>query len=425
MERNVKIFPIYKLFSYDILFYYAISILYLNGTKGISLSEIALLSSIYAGTAIIAQIPSALITDRIGLKKSMIVGNLCCLLWGIIYLVAPTFEILLFGDIACAFGFALKGASESPFIYSSLKRLSRVSDFSKVEGKGSSLYFIAEAIACILAGYLYNINAYLPVIFSCICSLIATILAFYTKSIKNLKTATLTPAERKDELIGGFKFIFKSKRLHALLLFAALFYGVLSLSNLYIKTFLNDLNVNSTLFGYIFAAASITASIGSLVPEKISKKFKNQTLANLSLTFVVSFVIIGVVSLLTKNYTVLLVTSIIIYLLQMFIRGAYRIIVKNYLSNYTTSTIRSKLMSIYYLAENFGSAALLFITSSLLDNLSIGLIYTLSGFVLSVSLIAVLSYMETRIGLKPEQYDKTDRIDLQEKEEKAKQKQDI
>lgn len=418
MEKNIKIFPIYKLFSYDILFYYAISILYLNGVKAISLSEIALLSSIYSICAILAQIPAALLTDKIGLKKSMVLGNLCCLLWGIIYLTAPSFKILLFGDIACAFGFALKGTSESPFIYSSLKRLGRVSDFSKIEGKGSSLYFIAEAIACIVAGYLFNINVYLPIIFSCICILAATILAFYTKPIKNLKAGTLTPAERKDELIGGFKFIFKSKRLHALLVFSALFYGILSLSNIYIKTFLNNLEISSTLFGYIFAAASIFASIGSLAQDKIANKLRNQTLATLSLIFVSTFVLLGVVSLLTENFSILIVTAIIIYMLQMFIRGGYRIIAKNYISNYTTSTIRSKLMSIYYLCENFGSAALLFITSSLLDTVPIGLIYTLSGFVLSVAILIILNYMEPRVGLKPEQYGKSDRMDLQEKEAK-------
>lgn len=419
MERNVKIFPIYKLFSYDILFYYAVSILYLNGTKGISLAEIALLSSVYAIAAIIWQIPAAIITDKIGLKKAMVVGNLGCLLWGIIYLIAPNFKILLFGDIALAFGFSLKGTAESPFIYSSLKRLGRLSDFSKIEGRGSSLYFIAEAIACVVAGYLFKTNVYLPIIFSCICILAATILAFYTKPIKNLKFSESTLKERMNELIGGFKFIFKSKRLHALLIFACLFYGILSLSSIYVKTFLNHLNVDSTTFGYIFAAASISASIGSIAQEQISKKLKNQTLATISLIFISSFIFLGVISLLTNNYNILLIAAIIIYLLQMFLRGAYRIIAKNYISNFTTSTIRSKLMSIYYLSENFGSAILLFLTSSLLDAVNIGLVYTLSGFILSVTMIAVLNYMENRVGLKPEQYDKSDRIDLQEKENKT------
>ena len=105
-------------------------------------------------------------------------------------------------------------------MYSSLKKLNRLSDFSKIEGRGSSLYFIVEALACVAAGYLYKINVYLPVIFSCICALTDTILAFMSSPIKNLKTVNLTPKERKDELISGFKFIFKSKRLHALLVFA-------------------------------------------------------------------------------------------------------------------------------------------------------------------------------------------------------------
>ena len=150
----------------------------------------------------------------------------------------------------------------------------------------------------------------------------------------------------------------------------------------------------------------------------MSKALRNQTLTTLSLIFVSTFIVLGVVSLLTNNFYILLISAIIVYLAEMFIRGSYRIIVKNYVSKYTTSTIRSKLMSIYYLAEHFGTATLLFLTSSLLDSMEIGLIYTLSGFVLSIALIIVLNYMEPRIGLDPESYGTLDRMDLQEKEKK-------
>ena len=123
MQRNIKLFPIYKLFSYDILFYYAISILFLTGAKGFSVSQAALLSSIYSFAAILSQIPAAIVADKIGLRNSMIVGNILIMVWGLFYLVVPTFNIIIFGDIFCAFGFALKGTSESPFLYSSLKKI--------------------------------------------------------------------------------------------------------------------------------------------------------------------------------------------------------------------------------------------------------------------------------------------------------------
>lgn len=414
MQRNIKLFPVYKLFSYDILFYYAISILYLTGTKGFSLSQVALISSVYSLAGIASQIPASIVADKIGLRNSMIVGNILCMLWGLFYLTVPSFSIILIGEVVQAFGFALKGASESPFIYSSLKKVGKVSEFANVESKGSSLYFIVEALASILAGYLYFINPYLPIIFATTCSLIAVVLAYYMKPIKSQEKEKRTTKERFTEMFDGFKFIFKSKRLHALLIFACVFYGILSLANLYIKTFLNGIRVSSTLFGYIFAAASVASALGSMIQDKIKKRHRNKTLTTISITYITSFIIIGLFSLIFKNYYVLLTIGIIVFMAQSLMKGSYRIIIKEYVSRYTTSKIRSKLMSIYYLAESFGSTILMFIASKTIDLVTIGVSYCIFGFSLFIVMILILDYMNSRVGLDPTTYSKNDRMDLQE-----------
>lgn len=416
MQRNTKLFPIYKLFSYDILFYYAISILYLTTTKGFSLSEVALLSSIYSLASIASQIPASIVADKIGLRNSMIIGNILNITWALFYLAVPSFKFVIIGELLCAFGFALKGVSESPFIYSSLKRINKVSEFAKIEGKGSSLYFIVEAIASIVAGYLYFINPYLPLIFSAICSLTATILAFYMKPVKIKEKDLSNTKEKFNDMFSGFKFIFKSKRLHGLLIFACVFYGVLSLAYLYIKTFLNNINVPSTLFGYIFALASIASAIGSAIQDKIEKKHRNKTLSTISITYIASFIVIGIFSLIFENYYVLLTVGILTFIVQHLIRGAYRIIIKEYVSRYTTSSIRSKLMSIYYLAESLGSAVLLFIASKTIELVTIGVGYCIFGLALFAIIILILNYMNSRVGLDPSKYSKNDRMDLQEEQ---------
>lgn len=414
MQTNVKLFPIYKLFSYDVLFYYAISILYLTGSKGFSLSQVALISSVYSIASILSQIPASIVADKIGLKNSMIIGNIFCMIWSLFYLVVPAFELILVAELFCGFGFALKGVSESPFLYSTLKKSSRTSEFAKIESKGSSLYFVCEAIASVVAGYLYFINAHLPMIFACICFLIATILAFYMKPIKIKESEKQTTKEKFAEMFNGFKFIFKSKRLHALFIFACVFFGILSLSNLYIKTYLNDINVSSTLFGYIFAAASVASAIGSSVQDKIEKQHRNKTLSAISITYILSFILIGLFSIIFKEYNSLLILGIIVFLLQSLLKGAYRIIIKEYVSRYTTSSIRSKLMSIYYLAESFGSAILLFVASKTIDLVPIGFNYCIFGFALFIIMILILNYMNSRVGLEPSKYGKNDRMDLQE-----------
>ena len=413
MQKNIKLFPIYKLFSYDVLFYYAISILFLTITKGFSLSQVALLSSIYATSAIICQIPASIIADKIGYKNSMIIGNLLCMSWALLYILVPTFNILMFAEFLCALGFALKGVAESPFIYAVMKKEGQLSSYSKVEGRGSSYYFVAEAIASVAAGYLFYINAYLPMIFGALCFLIATVMSFYMKPIKTPQKEILTPKEHFAEMFSGFKFIFKSKRLHALLIFAAVFNGVVALSSLYIKSFLTGINVSSTLFGYIFALASVASAIGAAIQERIEKKYKNKTLSAVSIIFITSFVVIGIFSLIVESYMPLLIIGTIVFLVQTFIKGAYRIIIKEYVNRYTTSSIRSKLMSIYYLVESFGSAVLTFIASKTIDLVPIGISYCVFGFGLFIVLILILNYMSSRVGLDPNKYTKSDRMDLQ------------
>lgn len=416
MEKNVKIFPVYKLFSYDTLFYYAISILYLTNVKHFNLSQVALVSCVYSLASILGQIPASIIANRIGLRNMMILGNMLCLFWGIIYIVMPSFTAILIAEVLSAIGFAFKAVSESPFLYSTLKKLGRISEFSKVESKGSTLYFLFEAIACIAAGYLYKITPYLPIIFSSVCTLIALILAFCTKPIKNLKPEGTTFKERYEELKFGIKFIFKSKRLHALLIFSAVFYGILSLGYLYIKTYLNEIQVPSEMFGYVFAIASIAAAVGSAIQDKIEKKHRNKTLTTISIIYVLSFILIGIASLIFTDYTILLIFGIGIYSIQCIIKGAERIIAKTYISRYTTASIRTRLTSIYYLSEQLGSTILLFIASKVIELTNIGIVYSLSGLILTAVLILILNYMDSRVGLKPENYTKRDRLDLEEEQ---------
>ena len=121
--------------------------------------------------------------------------------------------------------------------------------------------------------------------------------------------------------------------------------------------------------------------------------------------------------MLFKNYSVLLTVGIIVFLLQSLLKGAYRIIIKTYVSRYTTASIRSKLMSIYYLAESFGSTILLFVASKTIDLVPIGLSYCIFGFALFVVMICILNYMSSRVGLDPSKYSKNDRMDLQEESE--------
>ena len=75
-RRNAKLFSIYKMFSWDLLFYYSIEFLFFTITKGISASEVLIINGIYLISKIIMQIPAVIINDAVGRKKGIIIGNL-------------------------------------------------------------------------------------------------------------------------------------------------------------------------------------------------------------------------------------------------------------------------------------------------------------------------------------------------------------
>ena len=65
LEHNVKLYKWYKMFAYDWVFFYAISVLFFSMTKGFSTSDIVYLTAFYTLAYCIFQIPSNFIVKKL------------------------------------------------------------------------------------------------------------------------------------------------------------------------------------------------------------------------------------------------------------------------------------------------------------------------------------------------------------------------
>lgn len=411
MNKNIKLYPLYTMFSYDFLFYYAVYTIFFVTVKNLSVSNIALFSTFFSAACILFQIPASSIVDKIGNKKSLVIGNLLNIVWILVVLLSNNFTVFLIGEVLSGIGFALKNAATTTFLYASLKKANRSNEYGKVEGKGSGFYFIIEAIACVISGYLYTISPYLPIIFTGACLVAATIIAL------NFEEVT-TPGEYASQkeyftsLKSSFKFIFHSPRLRALLLFSLIFYGVVTSSKLLTNAFFLEFNLSSEGFGYAFAIFAILSAIGSRMERIIEKKHRNNTLQFFSLSYIILLALAGILALFKLYNTTIIYIGVFAFGLQAFLKGAYRVIMKQYMTRYTTQKIRNTLMAFYYLVENIGNCMFSFITSVIIGVLSASISCIIMGILLFVLMVLVLMYMEKRVGLDPTTYTKKDRSDL-------------
>ena len=88
-RKNAKLYPIYKMVSWDLLFFYSIEFLFYTITKKVTASEVLMINGLYLLFRILGQIFAVAITDFIGKRNSIILGNILLLCYMLILLLLP------------------------------------------------------------------------------------------------------------------------------------------------------------------------------------------------------------------------------------------------------------------------------------------------------------------------------------------------
>ena len=408
---NTRLYPIYKMISWDLLFYYSIIFLFLTQAKNFSASQVLLGEAFFTTSCLILQIPIGILVDRIGKKRSLIFANICMCIFSFMLIIINSFNQLLIAYFIDAIGYVIKCVCETNILYDSLpKGKKRGGLYSTIDGLGASRYYIVDAITSIIAGFSYVINPYFPIILCFIGNLISTILSTKFRNIQ-------MPDEEKEnktsmykyfkDLKEAVKFSVKSKRLRALLVFFGLMSGLLYNMTTLRSGVLNQIQIPEQYFGIIFAISQVMASIMSKSQNILNKKLKNHTLAYLGIPLTISCIIIGILANVSES---LFSTYVIIFLFifQGGIKGAYNVLIYRYLNNFTVKKIRTKLATIRNILYSIFSIVISLIGAAFLNVTMSSYTIIIIGCITTIIIILLLDYMRDKVGLKMSEYGKQD-----------------
>ena len=158
---NARLYPIYKMISGDLLFYYSIIYLFLTQVKGFSASQVLLAEAIFTSLCLIVQIPLGIIVEKIGKKRSLVFANICMCLFIIILIFLRSYIQLFVAYFFDAIGYVIKSVCETNILYDSLpKGKKRGCLYSSLDGLGASRYYRVDAVTSLIAGYAFVINPY-------------------------------------------------------------------------------------------------------------------------------------------------------------------------------------------------------------------------------------------------------------------------
>ena len=214
------------------------------------------------------------------------------------------------------------------------------------------------------------------------------------------------------DLIKAMKLIINSQRLRSLFLYSGISWGTITLLGTYRASLLVDIGTPEQIITIVAAIVGIASSIGSKEQLKFHNRFKNKSLTTILIVIIISTFIAGIIGIINISYDISLVIIAICFCAINFVKGISLVIIKRYLGNFADEKVLTQIYAIDAISGNALRAIISFIGSYLLRITNTANSMIIIGIILTVTVLGLVSYMKTRVGLKPEEYNEKELLKI-------------
>ena len=253
------------------LFPVAIITLFWQRALGMSMHEILLLQGIFGVTVAIFEFPSGYVADRLGYRRSLLIGSVLNVLgWGV-YAVADTFAHAVVAEALLGLGLSLISGTDAALMFESLRETNREGDFRRWDGRFRFFGQISEGAAALGAGALFLLSPRLPFVIQSL----VWILGF------GVAWAMREPARHLPEPGGHLRTIARmlrtmfggDRRLGATVLLTIAL-GMSSFVPVWlIPLYATEAGVSEAWIGPLWAVANFVVAIAALQSDRIVHRF--------------------------------------------------------------------------------------------------------------------------------------------------------
>ncbi|WP_259424809.1 MFS transporter [Bacillus velezensis] len=246
-------------------------ILYLT-SMNYSLFLVGILQSVLNLAMFLAEVPSGVISDRIGRKKSLLLGHFMVIIYLVMFLSFHNFIALFIAHIIYGIGLTFISGTDHAFLFDSLKEQGKEKWYGKSIGNYNGLVILGLAIAMGIGGYLQEISWSYVFIAGIVTQLIAMAVITQLTEIKfeNSEHETQTVGDILKEVKDFFRL---NKAFKYLVLSLSVFFAITSVFYMYGQDLLSQEGLSVRNISIIFAGLSILQALCSIFSSKPAEKF--------------------------------------------------------------------------------------------------------------------------------------------------------
>ena len=386
IELSNKIYPYFAGLTDDLMFWAAINTLFLTTVKNLTASQISLLYAIAVFSSIVLQGLVFKIIKKIGNIFSVRLGLVLLLIAAIIITFSNNIFLISIGQILyhLAFFFTSMG---NVILKRNLKAVNEEENFHKICSKSSFIYAMITMIISFMAGFIFNINKYLPMILSII---ICALNIFLSSFIYEYKY-------QDDENVKIKRKVNWKKILILIIIAYGLLYATLETIQENGKIFIQyyfqnfvEINKATIYLTIIIAFSRISRVLSNLLFNKMYLKLKNKLIVflNLLLFLALILMIIGNITLNNMFGGIIMGAGFCILL---FVRDPIMIFTKTELLNNCDIEEQESVMHKFNLSRKIVRCILALLISILLLKVKIIIIMLLLTFLIILYFILTIT----------------------------------
>jgi len=361
-----KLLPILTGLSADLLFWIAISSLYLANVKGFTAAQITFLSSCGALVSIFSIIFADKIIKKIGNFNSFRLGLLMLLVASVLLTVSNNYYLFILA-YCLYYGASLFKGMDSVILKNNLECENRGNEYLHLRSNATLVYSVATMFISFIASTIYNISPYLPMFFCvgiCLFNFIASNFV-YCAPINNENNSNSAKLKINTIII----FVFLS----CIISFPIIDSGM-SQERLVLQYRLNNLfnetDVANKLF-FVLALSRVIRTIGSFIFTRANKKHNTYSfLPVIAILSVISFSLVIIGNYLS-NTTLMLSFNALGYFIFIAIRDAYSNMCNSIIITSCNKDAQQQAILYYNVANKIGTFSLNLIITLLLLKLNI------------------------------------------------------
>lgn len=342
-ERNIKISYANAGLMWGRFFVPVLALFYI--ASKVSLDQFTIIMSVFALSTLLLEIPTGIVADLLGKKKTLILARVCYIIEIAIIAFFNGFWPFLIAKVISGFGVSLSSGTGSALLYDSLKKMKRQDEHKKIRGNVLFVSYASMAVVFIVGAYLFTLNNKLPAYASLPVVSLGLVLTFFMKEPYS--------SGKKFNVRNYLRHLKKSvvefwhNRYLKYLAFLTFFVGsAISMMYSFSSAYYKEILIPVSLIGVVAFAGSMISAYTS----KRAHKFEERLGEKKSLV-IIQFVVLAAVILMSL---ILPIYGIAFMFLISLVDGFYSVLIGDYTNRHIKSSNRATMLSINSMFSDIG-----------------------------------------------------------------------